>query len=101
LVRGLDLLRLSRFGKIGGSVIEGRKRTAWLAHTSTATAVAIARAKFVRFKGDSCDSTEDVKTDDRVVTLLLYHHALNPLKGPVNTWTRSPSRQLLIEPSIA
>jgi hypothetical protein len=26
---------------------------------------------------------------------------LNPMKAPVSTWTRSPSRQLVIEPSIA
>jgi hypothetical protein len=39
-VQRLDLPRLSRFAKISGGVVEGRKRTAWLAHTSTATAVA-------------------------------------------------------------
>jgi hypothetical protein len=66
----LDRLHLSRIGKVNGGVVEGRKRTAWLAHTSTATAVV--RTKSVRFKGDSCDSTEDAKTDDRVVALLLH-----------------------------
>jgi integrase len=33
-----DLLRLSRSGKISGGFVERLKRTAWLAHTSTATA---------------------------------------------------------------
>jgi hypothetical protein len=45
----LHLLCLSRFGKMSGGVVEGQKRTAWLAHTGTATAVV--RTKSVRFKG--------------------------------------------------
>jgi hypothetical protein len=45
-----DLLRLSRSGKISGGFVERLKRTAWLAHTSTATAAV--RTKFVRCEGD-------------------------------------------------
>lgn len=90
--RRLDLLHLSRFGKISGGVVEGRKRTAWLAHTSTATAVVW--TKFFRFKGDWCSSTKDAKTDDRVVALLLHHRALKPLEGPrqhLDSITLSPT----------
>jgi hypothetical protein len=90
--RRLDLLRLSRLGKIGGDVVEGRKRTAWLAHSSTATAVVW--TKFVGFKGHCCSSTENAKTDDRAVALLLNHSALKPLEGPrqhLDSITLSPT----------
>jgi hypothetical protein len=90
--RRLDLLRLSRLGKISGDVVEGRKRTAWLAHSSTATAVVW--TKFVGFKGDCCSSTENAKTDNRAVALLLNHSALKPLEGPpqhLDSITLSPT----------